>query len=148
MNHPEPSCTDEHKTLEAVCLQCGRHGDAVCPHCGCEYGPDAPVEDYGFKPSTPQEMMGKFAELARMITAKRNAKFWWACFLMTTGDAAAGGVSMDELGKRYGVGKACVSQTCIAICASLGIPPSQYMKKEESRESYRRSNRRNTKCGI
>ena len=64
---------------------------------------------------------------------------------MATGDAAAGGVSMAELGKQFSVTRACVSKTCVAICGVLGLPPSRYVMSESAREVHRNNNRRNTK---
>lgn len=142
---PEASCEHRHETLECVCLNCGKPGDAICPHCHTEYSPESAVEDSGIKPSSPQEMLAKFAALARMITAKRNSKFWWACFLVATGDAAADGLSMKDIGEQWNVGAACISKTCIEICGRLGIEPSRYMRDESARDSYRKSNIRKKK---
>lgn len=143
---PEASCLHEHTTVEAICPHCGLPGDAVCPHCQGEYESDCLCHEYGFKPSSPGELAQRFARLARIITSKRNARFWWACLLVATGDAAAGGISMAELGKKFCVTRACVSKTCVAICGVLGLPPSRYMMREEARTVHRNNNRRNLKC--
>lgn len=145
MTTAEPSCRDEHKTLECVCQRCSHNVDAICPQCRSELGPDSPVEDHGYRPATPQQLLAKFAELARFIQSKRNSKFWWGCFLIATGDAAADGVSMQDFGREWSVTRACVSKTCVEICVRLGIPPSRYMRSEEAREKYQESNRRPVK---
>ncbi len=136
---------DEHKTLEAHCLGCGKNGDAVCPHCGSEYGPDSPIEEYRFKISTNAEFLKKFADFAGYVKAARNGRFWLECFTVASGDASADGESMEEIAKRWSVTKACVSKTCIAVCARLGIPPSRAMRDEASRDLYKQHNRRNKK---
>lgn len=140
---PEASTDGERKTLECICPQCGLPGDAICPHCRAEYSPDSPVDEYHFKVSTPEEMLSRFSGLARFITGKRNAKFWWACFLVAAGDAAAQGVSMKDLASKWRTTRANVSKVCVEICGRLGMQPSQYMRGESARESYRKSNWRN-----
>lgn len=137
---PELSIRHEHETIEAVCPRCGKAGDAICPHCQHEYEGDCLIEDHGFRPSAPQQLLARMAALARYIASRRNAKFWWSCFLVATGDAYADGVSMQELGARFRVGKACVSKTCVEICVRLGIPPSRYMRSEAARAVFRKSN--------
>lgn len=144
-NLPEASCTHAHVTVEAVCPKCSRHGDAICPHCHAEYQPDCLVEDYGFRPSTTQELLKKMADLANWIQSKRNAKFWWCCFLIATGNTHADGRSMTDVAKEWGVGKATVSKHCVMICARLGIMPSRAMLPEPARNRYKLNNRRNSK---
>lgn len=141
----EATCEDQHKTLECVCMSCGKPGDAICPHCHSELGPDSPVEDYGFRPSTPQQLLAKFAEWARELTSSRNAKFQLACFLVAAGDVNLDGISMTDIAKEWNVNKATVSKQCVAICARLGIPPSRWMKDIEAKQSYRNRNVRKTK---
>lgn len=145
MTPPEVKYEDDYSRLECVCLHCGETRNAECPACGMEYSPQSPIKDYGFKPGTPQSMLEKFASLARYITSKRNSKFLWGCFLIAIGDSRADGISMTEFAKGWGVTKACVSQECVAICARLGIPPSQYMKTEKGREKFKESNVRRRK---
>jgi hypothetical protein len=142
---PEASCAHAHTPVEAICPRCHLPGDAICPHCKAEYTPDSFVEDNEVRVSSPQEIAQRFAKLARLITSKRNSKFWWACLLVATGDAAAGGISMAELGKQFSVTRACVSKTCVAICKELGLPPSRYMMSEAARVVHRCNNRRNEK---
>lgn len=142
---PQASCTHEHETLEAHCHNCGKAGDAICPHCRTEYRPDSTIEAGSHRQIAGGDVLAKCAALARFIQGKRNSKFWWGCFLIATGDAEADGVSMEDYGAAWSVGRACVSKTCVEICVRLGIPPSRYMRTEEARESYRKSNRRNAK---
>lgn len=137
------SVDHRHETIEAVCPNCGKHGDAVCPHCLHEYEPNCLVEDYGFRPGTNQEILARFASFVRFASEQRNMRFWLACFLIASGDSRADGVSMRDIGKDFKVGKACVSKTCVEICKRLQIPPSAAMRSEESKESFRESNRRN-----
>ena len=145
LNCPEASCRHEHKTLEAVCPSCGKNGDAFCPHCHAEYHPDSLVEDYGFRPSTAQELLKKMGDFASWVMTKRNTKFWWECYLIATGSAAADGRSMTGVAKEWGVSKATVSKHCVMICARLGVIPSRAMLSEEARNKYKLTNRRNAK---
>lgn len=143
---PEASCLDTYVPLEALCPKCGQPGEAVCPHCAAGYQTKHCLCDHcQFRASTPQVVAQRFARLARLISSKRNAKFWWACLMVATGDAAAGGVSMADLGKRFSVTRAYVSKTCVLICALLNLPPSRYMMSEAGRTVHRTNNRRNTK---
>lgn len=135
---PEPSCIHEHKPVEAVCPRCGLAGDAICPHCRAEYECGCVVESEGLRE--------KFANFTIEAIRKRNTKFWLCCYLIATGHMAAGGVSMVELGRHFGVTKACVSKTCVAICRMIGQPPSRYMRRECTRQTYRARNRRNQKA--
>ena len=144
---PQSSCEDNHQTIEAVCRRCGKPGDAVCPHCDAQYDRGALLDEPHNLHASPAEMLTRFARLARLITSKRNGKFWWCCYLVATGDASAAGVSMTEIGNQWSVSRAYVSKTCVQICVILGIPPSQYMRTEHARESARLSNRRPTKNG-
>ncbi len=138
---PQASVTHEHKPLEAICQRCNKPGDAICPHCHHEYTDESLAED----PSLKLKTLQRFADLARHIQARRNAKFWWVCFLVATGDADADGRSMTQIAAEWGVGKATVSKICVSICARLGIPPSRAMLSSEARNSYKKSNRRKTK---
>ena len=135
----------ERRTVEAVCCNCGLPGDAVCPHCRHEYTADSLVPPDGKISATPEQLIARFAALARHIGEQRNARFWWACFLIATGQADADGVSMADLGRKWGVGRAAVSKICVEICARMGLPPSRSMRSEGSKKSFQLSNRRNRK---
>jgi hypothetical protein len=80
--------------------------------------------------------------LLTLVQSSRNSKFTIGCYLIATGDAYADGVTMAEFGKKWGVTRAAVSKHCRQICEYLGIPPSQYMRKEATAAGYRESNRR------
>lgn len=136
-------CDGSHKTVEAVCPRCNKNGDAVCPHCGSEYEQDCLVDDYGFRVSNPQELLSKVSDLARYIADRKNAKLWWQCFVVVTGQAD--GTSMTSIAKHWGIGKANVSRICVEICAKLGLPPSRAMRDDASKINFRLANRRNTK---
>jgi hypothetical protein len=75
-----------------------------------------------------------------MIKTSRNLAFFFDCFLISTGDANADGVSMAEVAKEWSVTKATVSKQCNFICAYLALPPSRYMRDEGAKESYRAIN--------
>lgn len=136
----EPFCLDEHRTLECWCSHCNGTRDAVCPECGSDLGPDSPIEDHGFKASSPQERLVKLAEFIRFLMSTKNKELWCACYLIASGDGAADGISMAELAKHAGRSRASISKICVGICARLGIPPSQYMRSEAARIKYRESN--------
>lgn len=142
---PQAATMGRKETVEAVCTNCGKSGDASCPHCGSQYGPANLVEDYGFRPATTQEMLPRLARLARLIASKRNSKFIWTCYLIASGDAYADGVSMEEVAKRWKVTRACVSKHCVMICTILGMPPSRYMRSKAARKSYKLTNARRSK---
>lgn len=126
--------------LEALCPHCQHPVDAVCPDCG------AMVEMSGSgangAPLTQAEFYRRFV---LMLQSSRNAKFTLCCYLIATGDAFADGVSMTEVGRKWGVTKATVSKYCRFITGYLGIEPSRYMRKEELAQKFRLSNRRPVK---
>lgn len=139
---PEASTTDDpaEHFLEAWCPQCEHVVDAICPKCKTHVEPSGACTD---GPSGSSLSRVEFyRRLLCLIQNARNSKFTIGCYLIATGDAFADGVSMTEYAKKWGVRKATVSKSCRQICAYLGIPPSQYMRKEETAAKFRTSNRR------
>jgi hypothetical protein len=136
-DHPEGHC------LEAYCPRCRNVIDAVCPKCksNVEPGGSATVDGPGLSCLTPADF---YRRLLTLLQGQRNSKFTMVCYLIATGDAYADGVTMAEVAKAWGVTRAAVSKHCRIICNYLGIPPSQYMRKEETAAKYRESNRRPT----
>lgn len=137
-DHPADHC------LEAYCRGCHNVVDAVCPKCKGNVEPagHTTVDGPGLSSLPHPEFYRRFVTL---IQATRNSKFMLCCYLIATGDAYADGVSMAEVAKAWGVGRAAVSKQCRDICAHLGIQPSTYMRKEEAAARSRISNRRPVK---
>jgi hypothetical protein len=135
IDHPEAHC------LEAYCPRCRDVVDAQCPKCKSHVEPAGAttVDGAGLSNLSRADFYRRFVTL---IQGTRNSKFTLVCYLIATGDAYADGVTMAEAGKAWGVTRAAVSKHCREICNYLGIPPSQYMRKEETAATYRRSNRR------
>lgn len=125
--------------MEGFCPKCNRAVDASCPKCKTHVEPAGPAEGDATSQLSRHEFYRRFVA---MIQNSRNAKFTLGCYLIATGDAYADGVGISEFGKAWGVGKATVSKHCRMICAQLRIPPSSYMRKEETRAKFRQSNRR------
>lgn len=143
---PEASAADppENHFLEAHCPGCGHTVDACCPKCGKHVEPDGSglrTQDSGqFVSALPRAEY--YRRLVLLLQSARNTKFRLCCYLIATGDGFADGVSMQDLATEWGVGKAVVSKECKIICAYLGIPPSPYMRRAETKDSYRAANRR------
>lgn len=137
---PEASMLDhpsEH-FLEAYCTSCSHLVDAVCPGCRQRVEPaSTTVDGANISELSRQEFYRRFILL---IHQARNSKFMLGCYLIATGDAYADGVSMTEFAKEWGVTKALVSKQCRIICTYLEIPPSQYMRKEETAQKCRLTN--------
>ncbi len=74
----------------------------------------------------------------------RNVRFMLDCYLIATGDSEANGVAMTEIARKCGVTKEAVSKRCIRICEFLRLPPSRYMRSEQSRATFRLTNVRRT----
>ena len=136
--------------LEAMCPQCAHPVDAVCPSCGSNVeqsgagNRQSPIangtEGTEFASClTPEEF---YRRLVLLMMNSRNTKFTLGCYLIATGSGFADGVSMTDLAKEWGVGKAAVSKQCGIICKYLGIPRSGYMRKEAVAKKFRLSNRR------
>ena len=131
--------------LEALCPRCQHPVDAVCPICrsnveasGAEGAGDlASPEDRSLRKRTDY-----YRRLVLLIYNARNSKFTLGCYLLATGDGFAGGVSMTDYARTWGVRKATVSKQCRYICGYLGTPPSQYMRREEVARKFKLSNRR------
>jgi hypothetical protein len=134
-DHPEGHC------LEAYCPRCKDVVDAVCPKCKTNVEPAGAttVDGAGLSHLSRGDF---YRRLLTLLQGQRNSKFTIACYLIATGDAYADGVTMAGVGKAWGVTRAAVSKHCRHICGYLGIPPSQYMRKEETAAGYRQSNRR------
>ena len=143
---PQASAVDDPSEhfLEALCPKCTHVVDAVCPHCRSHVEPAGTTTVDGAAQSglSRGEFYRRFVTL---IQAARNSKFTLCCYLIATGDAYADGVSMTELARTWSVKKATVSKQCNFICAYLKIPPSRYMRREDTKENFRRSNRRPSK---
>ena len=126
--------------LTAWCPGCGHVVDAACPDCGRNLEPSGATADgaAGSSYSRPEF----YRRFVIMIQNARNSKFTLGCYLIATGDAFAEGVSMEEFAHRWGVKKQTVSKACRFICHHLGIPPSRYMRGEETAAKFRLANRR------
>lgn len=148
--------------LEANCPGCGHNVDAVCPdcqrhveasgasgasldticldtHCDRRCGQASPTGAAGLPTLSRAEFYRRFISL---VQGSRNAKFTLGCYLIATGDGFADGVSMTEYARTWGVKKATVSKHCRMVCSFLSIAPSQYMRREETVQKFRSSNRR------
>lgn len=148
---PEASVHDHpaDHILEAWCPQCGKAVDAACPHCQHHVEPGGTVGSgtaTGAGLST-LDRVEFYRRLVLLIVTARNSKFMIGCYLIATGDAFADGISMTDFAKLWSVKKATVSKTCNIICSKLEIPPSQYMRRAETKDHYRQANRRPTKMG-
>lgn len=131
--------------LEAYCGRCGGAVDAVCPDCGNHVEPSGARDAAKTSWLDRREFYRRFVDL---IQRSRNSKFTLQCYLIATGDAYADGKSMTDVAKAASVTKAAVSKECNMICAFLQIPPSQYMRDEDSKESFRNSNYRPKKISL
>jgi hypothetical protein len=131
--------------LEAMCPRCRHPVDAVCPDCHGNVEASGAAGGKSFAPGESQSGLARlefYRRLVVMLMNARNTKFLLGCYLIATGDGFADGVSMTDFARQWGVRKATVSKQCRFICAYLGIPPSQYMRKEEVAGKFRLSNRR------
>jgi len=131
--------------LEAMCPRCLHSVNAVCPDCGGNVEASGADGGKSFASGEWQSGMARlefYRRLVVMLMNARNTKFLLGCYLISTGDGFADGVSMTDFAKAWGVRKATVSKQCRYICLYLGIPPSQYMRKEEVAVRFRLSNRR------
>lgn len=107
-----------------------------------------PVEDMEPEQCQDSKAADFYRKFVLFLQTSRNSKFSLVCYLIATGDASAEGVSMTDVAAEWGVTKAAVSKECVRVCGVLGIAPSRYMRKEETKESFRDSNRRNTKVAA
>lgn len=133
VDRPEEHC------LEAYCPHCHDVVDAACPKCKSNVEPAGACHP-GSGTALPHPEF--YRRLMTLFQSSRNSKFTIGCYLIATGDAYADGITMAEFGATWGVTRAAVSKHCRQICAFLGIPPSQYMRKEATAAKYRESNRR------
>ena len=74
-----------------------------------------------------------------------NSKQSALCFLIATGDHAAQGRKIKSAAKEFGVSKQAISKCCVEWCELMGVPPSDYMRNEAAKESFKKSNHRNNK---
>ena len=126
--------------LTAYCPGCKRVVDAACPDCGRTVEASGASTDGAAGSSLHRsEFYRRFLQL---LQGARNSKFTLGCYLISTGDAFAEGVSMAEFARQWGVRRATVSKQCHLICAALGLPPSRYMRDEATCDKFRLSNRR------
>lgn len=139
-SEPFTEDTPSNHNTPGVCHQCGRGGDLACPHCN-----STDTEAEGLHQVDKAGLVEKYRRLLMDAMEKRNTKYYIGCILIATGDPAAEGVSLVEYAKEWGVTRAAVSKHCVAICTYLGIPPSDYMRSEQARESYRKHNKRRAK---
>lgn len=61
---------------------------------------------------------------------------------MACGLSLREGITMTDLAEKYGVTKADISKEAVDFCERMGLPPSQFMLPEASREKYRLTNKR------
>ena len=135
-------CPEDH-FLVALCPHCNHVVDASCPKChGHVEACGADIEE------TAIRRVDHYRHLILLLQKSRNAKFTLQCLLIATGDGFADGLSLTEIARRWGVGKATVSKHCRKIIERLQIPPSAYMRSEETADKFRLSNRRPTKNGA
>lgn len=139
---PEASATDKpvDHMLEAFCPKCAVVVDACCPKCHSHLEPAGVSTD-----GAAQSKLSRteyYRRFILLLQGARNTKFLLGCYLIATGDAFADGVSMESYAKTWSVKRATVSKQCVYICNYLGIPPSRYMRRAETKESYRQSNTR------
>jgi hypothetical protein len=130
--------------LEALCPHCGRVVDACCPDChrNVEASGAAVGERVSAEASSCLGRVEFYRRLVVMLMNARNTKFLLGCYLISTGDGFADGVSMTAFAEKWGVRKATVSKQCRFICGYLGIPPSRYMREESVARGFALSNRR------
>lgn len=132
-------CPSDH-FLIARCPVCDAEADASCPRCG------AYLEASGACHRGEVERLLALILLQRRvlqyIRSARDSKFTLECYLIAIGDSFADGISMKELGRRFGVTRATVSKQCRMICRMFGLKPSAYMRSEENCAKFRLSNRR------
>lgn len=141
--------------LEAMCPRCAHPVDAVCPGCGSNveasgadsgpsHGANGKARPEAASCLTPEEF---YRRLVLLIHNARNSKFTLACYMIATGSGFADGVSMTDVAKVWGVGKAAVSKQCGLICDYLGTPRSRYMRKEAVARKFALTNKRPRKTG-
>jgi hypothetical protein len=137
---PHTEDTPANHNTPGICHQCGRGGDLICPHCK-----STDTEAEGLNQIDKSGLVERYRRLLMDAMSKKNTKYYIGCILIATGDPAAEGVSMADYAKAWGVTRAAVSQHCVAICTFLGMPPSEYMRSEAARDSYRKHNVRKVK---
>jgi hypothetical protein len=124
-------------TASGYCRRCKHDADLQCAKCR-----SLDVVPIG----EPQPSRAKINERFRLLILQAHdhpePKFYLGCLFIAVGDPAAGGRTMTDYAKSWGVTRAAVSKLCVSICAFLGIDPSPYMKSKQSKESFRDSNRR------
>ena len=90
-------------------------------------------------------LVERFTRAVASIYDAHNSKKSALCFLIATGDLAAQGRKVKSAAQEFGVSKQDISKTCVEWCEFMGIPPSDYMRNEASKESFRQSNTRKQK---
>jgi len=142
---PEASLNDHpaDRLVEAFCPRCNASVNATCPECSGHV--EAVGSDPGAAGVSSYTRLEFYRRLILLVQNSRNSKFTLGCYLIATGDAFADGISMTEYARTWSVKKATVSKHCRLICRYLGIPPSQYMRREETARKFRLANRRPTK---
>ncbi len=148
MPHSEPrpgftnngieSVTDDdpsNQTVEGLCQGCGKVSDLKCSCCGS-------TSVLASEGEQKAKDVTKLRQVILMAQSAKNSKYFLGCFLIAIGDPAAMGERMREFAAHWHVSRQAVSKTSNLIRIYLGLPPSQYMKSEESRQSFRKSNRR------
>jgi hypothetical protein len=126
--------------LTGWCPACNHAVDAACPECGHHVESAGATTDGGA--ASAYERPEFYRRFVTLLQSARNSKYMLGCYLIATGDAYAEGVSMEEFARQWSVGKAAVSKTCRVICRQLGLPPSRYMRTEETAAKFRMANRR------
>lgn len=124
--------------MEAFCPGCRQAVDAVCPACRGHVEPAGASTDGAAQSELSRAEF--YRRFVLMLQGARNSKFMLGCYLIATGDAFADGVSMTDFAKAWSVKKATVSKQCVFICRYLQIRPSRYMRRPETKASYRAAN--------
>lgn len=90
-----------------------------------------PVED--MEPIEREQTIG-WVERVLQILQSHERCYIIDCFIlcMPSGVAYMQGMSMTEVAKFYGVTKAAVSKRCREIRDQLGLPESEFMRKERA----------------
>lgn len=107
---------------------------------GWENGARVPVQD-----DRDDDPPARRADPAALVMARRLVGFMLAdthpslgveCLALVTGIGYQG-ASMEDIAKRHGVVRATVSKRCVDLCEAFGIPPTNAMRSELSRERCR-----------
>lgn len=101
---------------------------------------ERPVWEYILSEPRAAELLSKMRRVVCKIALMSNSKMGAETFLIATGDAAADGKTITGTAKRHGLTKAAVSSACVSWCEFLGKRPSEYMRGEASKITFKKSN--------